>query len=170
MITQKYTPWESQTEYYGLSTDSKPAGRNGDKFTEMDSGKTFLYNETGAAWVEQPASGGGGGGGGSSDLSLATVTLTVASDAASSGMYMCPVCDQMDGVEFTSCNGLTFDQTDAPHDNLVPLYKGAAQIFIGELSEGASVSTTGNISLEDIGGAYFGYITGDCTITVSAGA
>jgi len=76
MVTQKNTPWNNQTEYYGLSGDSKPSGvRNGDKFVEINTGKTFLYNETGAAWVEQPASGGGGGGG-SSDFSTAVLSIT----------------------------------------------------------------------------------------------
>ena len=41
------------TTYTGLSTDSKPTGcRNGDGFIEIDTGKLYLYNEEGAAWVE----------------------------------------------------------------------------------------------------------------------
>ena len=44
---------DTRTEYFGLSTDSKPTNaHNGDKYTEINTGKTFLYDEAGAQWVE----------------------------------------------------------------------------------------------------------------------
>ena len=46
------------------STDTKPTANlvNGSKLTEVDTGKTFLYDEGGSEWVEYSAGGGGGGG------------------------------------------------------------------------------------------------------------
>ncbi len=42
----------------GLSTDSKPTDvANGTAFVEINTGKKFLFNEAGSAWVEQPAGG-----------------------------------------------------------------------------------------------------------------
>ena len=45
--------------FTGLSTDTKPTRtykntqiQNGSQFVEMDTGKVFMYNETGHAWVE----------------------------------------------------------------------------------------------------------------------
>lgn len=53
---------------FGLSTDTKPTTTindlkvvNGSEFTEIDTGKTFLFEEEGSSWKEY--SGGGGGGG-----------------------------------------------------------------------------------------------------------
>lgn len=47
------------------STDTKPTANlvNGSKLTEVDTGKTFLYDEADTEWVEYSAGGGGGGGG-----------------------------------------------------------------------------------------------------------
>ena len=43
------------------STDTKPTANlvNGSKLTEVDTGKTFLYDEGGSEWVEYSAGGGG---------------------------------------------------------------------------------------------------------------
>ena len=38
--------------YVGLSTDTKPTAGNGDLFLEMDTSKVFMYDESGASWVE----------------------------------------------------------------------------------------------------------------------
>ena len=45
------------------STDTKPTANlvNGSKLTEVDTGKTFLYDEADTEWVEYSAGGGGGG-------------------------------------------------------------------------------------------------------------
>ena len=47
--------------YIGLSTDTKPAALNGSRFYEMDTQKSYMYDQEGGQWIEQPASGGGGG-------------------------------------------------------------------------------------------------------------
>lgn len=41
-------------EMVGLSTDSKPTENisNGSVFMEINTGKAFLFNEEGSAWVE----------------------------------------------------------------------------------------------------------------------
>lgn len=43
-------------EYDGLSTDDKAAieAYNADKFYEIDTGKTYRYNEASNKWIEQP--------------------------------------------------------------------------------------------------------------------
>lgn len=38
--------------YVGLSTDTKPAASNGDLFLEMDTSTVFMYDQTGASWME----------------------------------------------------------------------------------------------------------------------
>ena len=53
MITADYT--KDQAAFYGLSTDDKPTGgavANGSAFLEMDTGKLYFYNASGAAWIE----------------------------------------------------------------------------------------------------------------------
>lgn len=49
---------ERYAEYYGLSTDDKGTvqANNADKFYEIDTGKTYRYNETSGEWIEQPES------------------------------------------------------------------------------------------------------------------
>lgn len=53
-------------EYNGLSTDDKATIKayNADKFYEIDTGKTYRYNEVGNEWIEQPTSGSSTGGSG----------------------------------------------------------------------------------------------------------
>jgi len=41
-------------EYYGLSSDEKPAGaKNADVFYEMDTHAVYLYDESGGQWLLQ---------------------------------------------------------------------------------------------------------------------
>lgn len=54
----------------GLSTDTKPTGefdglsiQNGSEYTEVDTGKKFLFDYDNATWYEVQTGGGGGGGG-----------------------------------------------------------------------------------------------------------
>lgn len=82
----------NKTSYYGndkvlieaacLSTDTKPTTgiANGSACIEMDTGKTFMFNEEDSEWEELPdSSGSGGGGGGSSDfITLFDGVVTVA--------------------------------------------------------------------------------------------
>lgn len=58
----------------GLSTDAKPTTTidgmsipNGSVFTELDTGKEFLFDYDNATWYEVQTGGGGGGGGGTSN-------------------------------------------------------------------------------------------------------
>ena len=47
----------NMTEYVGLSTDTKPGGcDNGSKFTEIDTGATYYYDEDGEEWITPSAS------------------------------------------------------------------------------------------------------------------
>jgi len=66
------------TTYNGLSTDQKPNFvHNGDKYRELDTGKTYIYNETGSEWVEMPTSSGGSSGGSSSGGGIVFVEGTI---------------------------------------------------------------------------------------------
>lgn len=39
--------------WLGLSTDTKPSGKiNGSFFIEIDTGKTYIYNQDASAWIE----------------------------------------------------------------------------------------------------------------------
>lgn len=64
--------------YYGLSTDTKPTGAvlNGREFREMDTGKTYLFDEENGEWLEQPEEGGGGGGGSTTLSGLTDVDIS----------------------------------------------------------------------------------------------
>ncbi len=48
---------ERYAEYCGLSNDDKTTidANNADEFYEIDTGKTYKYNETSGEWIEQPA-------------------------------------------------------------------------------------------------------------------
>lgn len=51
------------TEFFGLSTDTKPTDTaNGSVFTEIDSGKKYMFDFAGGQWCEIPAAESGGGG------------------------------------------------------------------------------------------------------------
>lgn len=42
----------NNTNYKGLSTDTKPVGgANGDLFIEMDTSTSYLYDEQNAEWI-----------------------------------------------------------------------------------------------------------------------
>ena len=59
----------------GLSTDTKPVGppmQNGYEFREMDTRKTFFYDQSGKTWRYWDTGGGGGGGGTVPDEDVAT--------------------------------------------------------------------------------------------------
>lgn len=61
-----------------LSTDEKPTDvLNGSVLTEIDTGKTYLFDAAGKAWHEMPTGGGGGGGASHSAIPVGTVhTIT----------------------------------------------------------------------------------------------
>lgn len=57
--------YKKAERFFGLHDDAKPSGvGNASKFTEIDTGKTFLYDAVGDDWYEYSEGGGGGGSGG----------------------------------------------------------------------------------------------------------
>lgn len=70
LVEDLFTPEGSRyIEAAGLSTDDKPEDNivTGSKFTEVDTGDEYRFNEAGDAgskWVKSNPGGGGGGGGG----------------------------------------------------------------------------------------------------------
>lgn len=74
-----FYPNKRYTEWCGLSTDDRGAltPRNGDKFYEINTGKSYKFNADTDKWVEQTHSGGSGGGSVTSvNGSTGDVTLT----------------------------------------------------------------------------------------------
>lgn len=66
--------------FMGLSSDTKPTGSyesqliyNGSAFYEMNTGKNYLYDSTGATWHEQAGGGSGGSGGGCSAADVVAI-------------------------------------------------------------------------------------------------
>lgn len=54
MITRKKAVGSPSSEWYGLSTDTKPTDAfNADPFYEMDTGKVFLFDAENSVWIEQ---------------------------------------------------------------------------------------------------------------------
>lgn len=78
MITDRdsYFDNRKRRRLIGLSTDEKPTEEvgNGSIFTEIDTGKTYLFNEEGETWHEQPS--GSGGGAGACAISMTDVSTT----------------------------------------------------------------------------------------------
>ena len=73
------------TEFFGLSTDTKPTDTaNGSVFTEIDSGKKYMFDFAGSQWCEIPAAENGGGGG-SSDAGVLVVHEVAQNSGAKSG-------------------------------------------------------------------------------------
>ena len=71
LVDRYYTEDEKYSEMYGLSTDEKPIGGlvTGSKFTEVDTGIIFLFDEESATWTPSNS------GNGKTNISGATVTL-----------------------------------------------------------------------------------------------
>lgn len=60
--------------YNGLSTDTKPLlARNGDLFTEIDTGTNYMFDAESGNWTEVDLGGSGGGGGGEAFNTLRSV-------------------------------------------------------------------------------------------------
>ena len=156
------------SEYIGLKDDQKPIiARNGDMFLEMDTGKTYLFDEEGATWVEQPASGGGGG---SSDVSLATVTVLVTDEetyntcsiAGAIGVY-----DESDDPAYFIVTEWFPNNYSQPESIDVIMYHGSG---ILQISDANHAQVSGSGTLTQTGPTeYSCMITGDCSITLSAG-
>lgn len=54
IVDQHFVDGKHYIEAYGLSTDSKPTDDvvMGSKFTVVDTGKVYLFNEASSTWVE----------------------------------------------------------------------------------------------------------------------
>ena len=139
------------------STDSKPTSgvMNGSTCIEVNTGKTYVYDEEGSEWTEISSSGGGGGGGGSSDFSTAEVTFNIGEAIASLQIIVPNVYDdgEVAGANINIIASGTYQ---------IILYKGMAICGIS-YSGLHTVTVTGDIV--DDGGDF--YITGNGTITIS---
>ena len=65
IVSRQFTVDKSYVEIFGTSSESKPTAGivTGSRYTEVDTGDVYLFNETASEWVKQPAQGGGSGGG-----------------------------------------------------------------------------------------------------------
>lgn len=56
IVERAFTPEKNYVELFGLSTDNKPTAGivTGSKFTEVDTGDEYLFDETGSGtWTKQ---------------------------------------------------------------------------------------------------------------------
>lgn len=146
------------SEFYGLSTDTKPTENvaTGSVFTEVDTGKTFLYDEESEDWTEVE-SGSGGGGGGDSDFSTAEVTIVNNGDMATT-LYI-PNADELTGTPFSpSCVSDAYIPIGETITIKAVLYKG--RVMTPMLP---NIEATGNATIDNS----MLIISGDCTITIS---
>lgn len=161
MFTNKIASYYSQgkvlIEAACLSTDTKPTTgvANGSKCIEMDTGKTYMFNEEDSEWEELPSSGGGGGG--SSDFSTATVTFSGEKLLSFSSAIL------MEQESRTQTMGELgrFGPSQIPEVKVILGTEGAMAAIS---SSQGTISISGNIENIDTD-TYI--ITGDCTITIS---
>ena len=58
IVDRMFTEDDRYVEYFGLSTDTKPTSDEiitGSKFTEVDTGDVYLYDEIGKNWAKAVA-------------------------------------------------------------------------------------------------------------------
>lgn len=158
-----------KAKYYGdnkvlldsacLSSDTKPTTgvANGSKCIEMDTGKTYMFNEEDSKWEELPSSGGGGGGG-SSDFSTATVTFSGEKLLSFSSAILM---EYDDSATETMGELGQFGPSQIPEVKVILGTEGAMAVIS---SSQGTISISGNIENIDTD-TYI--ITGDCTITIS---
>lgn len=136
------------------SSDTKPTTgiSNGSQLIEMNTSKTYMYNEEDGEWEEVSQSSGGGGGG-SGDFSIAKVTVVNNTPAA---IQMPCVYDE--GEAGTGSPAMIYGVNIAlsSGEYKVPLYKG--NLFVDLVSE---TVVDGDIAV--VNGSLH-LITGDCTI------
>ena len=139
------------SEYYGLSTDTKPTENvaTGSVFTEVDTGATFLYDEESEDWSEVENGSSGGGGGGDSDFSTAVVTLKGFNGSD----------DLITIIEEDIMTAIPLADDEAEMTVIVPLYKGNYYFFT------SAYNVSGNAEVN--GEMHAIRIYGDCTITRS---
>ena len=157
----------NKAKYYGdnkvlidaacLKTDTKPTTgiANGSKCIEMDTGKTFMFNEEDSEWEELPSSGGGGGG--SSDFTMVTMTMV---DEADIGAEMYGAFVDNNPQYTMQSYGLSYTESA---DHTLVMYKGQAEVAI---KDGAlyDIACTGDATVDGSGTIT---VTGDCTVTIT---
>ena len=147
----------------GLSTDTKPTGefdglsiQNGSEYTEVDTGKKFLFDYDNATWYEVQTGGGGGGGGGTSNYndlsnrpSVNNTVLTGNKTSAQLGLASSEQGGKADsaiqGVKLNSGSVITPDA-----NSIVDITVGKADVGLGNVTNDAQVkkissSTSGDI-------------------------
>lgn len=147
----------------GLSTDTKPTGefdglsiQNGSEYTEVDTGKKFLFDYDNATWYEVQTGGGGGGGGGTSNYndlsnrpSVNNTVLTGNKTSAQLGLASSEQGGKADsalqGVKLNSGSVITPDA-----NNIVDITVGKSDVGLGNVTNDAQVkkissSTSGDI-------------------------
>ncbi len=147
----------------GLSTDTKPTDefdglsiQNGSEYTEVDTGKKFLFDYDNATWYEVQTGGGGGGGGGTSNYndlsnrpSVNNTVLTGNKTSAQLGLASSEQGGKADsaiqGVKLNSGSAITPDA-----NNIVDITVGKADVELGNVTNDAQVkkissSTSGDI-------------------------
>ena len=140
-----------------LKTDSKPTTgiANGSKCIEMDTGKTFMFNEEDSEWEELPSSGGGGGG--SSDFSTAEVTFTAVGGFTDLAFGIPSISDN----KLTTLTEIVLDDGESMTVE-VPLYKGYCICGSPMI---APSNATGGVSIGEMGVLT---ITGDGGVSIAA--
>ena len=108
----------------------------------------------------------GGGGGGSSDLTIANVTITCESGFTSADLFVVYVYEDLLNSEFILTQ-------EGDYDLGIVLYKGFTSAALtdgnGDPYDKTKVSVTGDVVIAEEGGDWWFDITGDGTITLSAG-
>ena len=63
IVSRQFTVDKSYVEIFGTSSESKPTVGivTGSRYTEVNTGDVYLFNETASEWVKQPAAGGSSG-------------------------------------------------------------------------------------------------------------
>lgn len=156
----------NKAKYYGdnkvlidaacLKTDSKPTTgiANGSKCIEMDTGKTYMFNEEDSEWEELPSSGGGGG---SSDLIIVTMTMV---DEAGIGAEMYGAFVNNDPQYTMESYGRVYSGSA---DFTLVMYKGQAEVAIKD-GDFYIIACTGDATVD---GSGIITVTGDCTVTIT---
>ena len=143
------------------STDTKPTTGivTGSKALEVDTGKTYAFDEESGDWEEQTSGGGGGGGG--SDFSTAKLTLinTLGSQYTDNDFYACVLEeydeDQLEPIPYSE---MWLDANQTLELNVI-LYKGNAHIG---MTKNHVDYTTGAIEWDSDYGSY--HLTGNATV------
>ena len=140
LLNPDMTPMNSASAtLVGLSTDSKPTGANGWIFSEIDTGKIYIYDAENSQWREW--SGGGSGGGGGSDTVILhrdantgalDKTWQEIHDLLANGKTVLAIAEvdedgEYKGVEIFSCVEAYWNYDDAYYVTFTYSYMGAPE-------------------------------------------